>query len=122
MRGIYRFLKSTLLGGLVVLVPVAVILAVVGWVVQSALAVLMPVFEWLPDKSVGGVSLTALGILGVVVIGCFFAGLLAETAIIRRVSDHAEQFAQFVPGYALMKNVGTNLVGIESKHPVRTVL
>jgi uncharacterized membrane protein len=122
MRGIYRFLKSTMIGGLVVLVPVVVLGAIAIWAVQTALQVITPVFEWLPDKSIGGVSLTVLAAFGGLVAGCFLAGLLAETAIIRRLSAGAERLALSVPGYALMKNVGASLVGIEGKHPARTVL
>jgi uncharacterized membrane protein len=122
MRSIYKFLKSTIIGGLVVVVPVVVIGAIAAWAVETALRAIRPVMEWLPDKSVAGVSLTVvLGVLGVVV-GCFLAGLLAETAIIRRFGDLAERLALSVPGYALMKNVGANLVGIEGKHPAKTVL
>jgi uncharacterized membrane protein len=122
MQAIYRFLKSTIIGGLVVLVPVVVLGAIVAWVVQTAHKAIAPVLEWLPDKSIAGVSLTAvLAVIGLVV-GCFVAGLFAETAIIRRVGERAERLALFVPGYALMKNVGANLIGIEGKHPAKTVL
>jgi uncharacterized membrane protein len=122
MRSIYRFLKSTLIGGAVVLVPVVVVGAVVVWVLKTALNVVTPVFEWLPDKSIGGVSLTVLSAVLGLVAGCFLAGLLAETAILRRLNALAERLALSVPGYALMKNVGASLVGIEGKHPARTVL
>jgi uncharacterized membrane protein len=122
MRGIYRFLKSTVLGGLVVLVPVVVLVAIVVWAVQTAVQAIVPVFEWLPDKSVGGVSLTVLSAVLGLVAGCFLAGLFAETAIIRRLGERAERLALSVPGYALMKNVGASLVGIEGKHPAKTVL
>jgi uncharacterized membrane protein len=122
MRGIYRFLKSTILGGLVVLLPVAVLVAVCGWAVDIVLKVLAPVFAWLPDKSVGGVSLTMLTAIFAVIIFCFLAGVVAETALVRRLGDRAERIAMLVPGYALMKSVGANLVGIESSHPVKTVL
>jgi uncharacterized membrane protein len=122
MQGIYRFLKSTLIGGLVVLVPVVVLGAIVIWVVQTALQAITPVFEWLPDKSVAGVSLTALAAVLGLVLGCFLAGLFAQTAIIQRLGDKADRLALFVPGYALMKHVGADLVGIERKHPARTVL
>jgi uncharacterized membrane protein len=122
MRGIYRFLKTTLLGGLVFVVPVVTLGAIVVWVVDIAIKIALPLFEWLPDKSVAGVSLTvSAAVLGLVVC-CFLAGLFAETAILRRLGERAERLALFVPGYALMKNVGANLVGIESKHPVKTVL
>jgi uncharacterized membrane protein len=122
MRGIYRFLKSTTIGGIVFLVPVVVLSAVVIWAVTLAYQVVVPLFEWLPDKTVGGVSLTAVATLGGLIAACFVAGLIAETAILRRLGDRAERLALFVPGYALMKSVGANLVGIQSKRPVRTVL
>ena len=122
MGGIYRFLKSTLVGGLAVLVPVVALLAVIGWVTEIALKAILPVFEWLPDKSVGGVSLTVLAAIGTLVAGCFLAGLCAETAVIRFLGERAEWLALAVPGYALMKNVGASLIGIEGKRPLRTVL
>jgi uncharacterized membrane protein len=53
---------------------------------------------------------------------CFLAGLLAETAMLRGLGDRAERFAMMIPGYALMKDVGTSFVGIEGKNPVKTVL
>jgi uncharacterized membrane protein len=120
MRGIYGFLKSTLIGGGVVLLPVVVLLAIVGWAIDAAIKVIVPLFEWLPDKSVGGVSLTVLAAFGALIGICFFAGLLAETAILKRVGTRAERLALFVPGYALMKNVGANIVGVESN--VKTVM
>jgi uncharacterized membrane protein len=122
MRGIYRFLKSTTLGGLVVLLPLIALGAVVGWAANIAIRAISPVFEWLPDKSVGGVSLTLMFAVVSLVVGCFVAGLLAETAVLRGLGDRAERLALSIPGYALMKNVGANLVGIEGKHPVQTVL
>jgi uncharacterized membrane protein len=122
MQSIYRFLRSTLIGGLVFLVPVVVLGAIVGWAVEAALKVIAPVYAWLPDKSIGGVSLTLVSAVLGVVVSCFLAGLFAETAIIRRLGERAERLALSVPGYALMKNVGANLVGIEGKHPAKTAL
>jgi uncharacterized membrane protein len=98
MRGAYRFLKSTMVGGLVVLLPVVVLFAIVGWACQITLSLVLPVFAWLPDKSVGGVALTVLATVGSLVVCCFFAGLLAETTIIRRLTDLTEQLAMSVPG------------------------
>jgi uncharacterized membrane protein len=123
MRSVYRFVKSTLIGGLVILVPLAVVLALVGWAIDVTRKAVVPVFEYLPDKSIGGVSLVVLfAIVGLVAI-CFVTGLFAQSALIRFVHDRAERFAlRFVPGYALMKSVGVNLVGVEDKRPVKTVI
>jgi uncharacterized membrane protein len=122
MTGIYRFLKSTVIGGLLVLVPVVVLGAFLVWVVQTALKAIAPALDWLPEKSVAGVSLTLLIAVGGLVAGCFLAGLVAQTAIIQQLSGLADRFALFLPGYALMKHVGANIIGVEAKHPARTVL
>jgi uncharacterized membrane protein len=122
MHGIYRFLKSTTIGGLAVLLPLAVLLGIVVWAVQMALTVLMPLFKWLPDTSVGGVSLTLVAAILGMVICCFLAGIVAETTLARSLGGKAERLAMFVPGYAVMKNVGANLIGVEGKNPLRTVL
>jgi uncharacterized membrane protein len=122
MRGVSRFLKSTIVGGLVVLVPVTVLGAVLAWAIPMFLKIVVPVFDWLPDKSVGGVSLAVVVALISAVGGCFVVGLIAETALVRRLGTGADKLALFVPGYALMKHVGADVVGIERKNPVKTVL
>jgi uncharacterized membrane protein len=122
MSGVYRFLKSTILGGLVILVPLIVLLAILAWAADIALNIIKPVFEFLPDKSVGGVSLTMLAALGGLIGVCFLAGLVAETAIIRWAGVRLERLALLVPGYALMKHVGADMIGIQRKHPAKTVL
>jgi uncharacterized membrane protein len=122
MRGVYRFLKSTMIGGLVVLLPVVVLVAIVGWAVDLTVKVVTPVFAWLPDKSFGGVSLVMLIAFLTVIVGCFLAGIVAETALVRGLGRRAERLALLVPGYALMRSVGANLIGVEGKSPVRTAL
>ena len=106
MRGIISFLKSTLLGGVVVLLPIVVLLAIGAWAVNLAINGIEPVLEWLPDRSVGGVSLSALAAFGILIAVCFVAGLFAETAILKRVRDGAGRIALFVPGYALPRRRG----------------
>jgi uncharacterized membrane protein len=122
MRGIYRFVKSTIIGGLVVLLPLAVLAGIIAWAADMTIRAFKPLWEWLPDQSVGGVSLTLLAAIGGLVALSFLAGLVAETALVKRFGGVTERLALSVPGYALMKNVGANFVGIEGKNAVKTVL
>jgi uncharacterized membrane protein len=122
MRSIYRFLLSTLFGGLVVLLPLIALGAIVVWGGQIALQIISPLISLLPDQSVGGVSLTALWAVLALVASCFLAGLVAETAIIRGLGQYTERLALSVPGYALMKSVGASLIGVESKRLAKTVM
>jgi uncharacterized membrane protein len=122
MRSVYLFLRSTVIGGLVVLAPVVIFGALLVWVVETVQKVLAPLLRWLPEKSVAGVSLGLLIVVLGLVMVCFVAGIFAQMAVIRRVSERAERYALFLPGYALLKNVGANMIGIEGKHPAQTVL
>ena len=73
--------------------------------IDIVLKFVLPLFEWLPDQSFGGVSLAVLATFVSVVAGCFIAGLIAQTTLIRGLRDRAEQLALFVPGYAFRLNI-----------------
>src|ERR1700734_3366789 len=87
MQSVYRFLKATTIGGLVVMVPVVALGAILVWAIRTALEGVQPVFDRLPDKSFGGVSLALLSTVLALVGCCFIAGLFAETALIRYLVD-----------------------------------
>jgi uncharacterized membrane protein len=100
--------------------PLGALIAVAVWAIDLAVKAVLPVLAWLPDRSIGGVSLAVLVALSAVIGSCFVAGLLAETALVRGLGRRAERLATMIPGYALMKSVGTNLAGIDGG--VRTVV
>jgi len=122
MRGIYEFFKSTILGGIIFLLPLVVACALIAWAVETFRKTVMPMLKWLPDMTVGGVSLTLLAVIVLATACCFLAGLLAETAYLRGLGRYAERVALSIPGYALMKSVGADFVGIEGKNAVKTVV
>ena len=122
MRGLLGFLRSTVLGGVFVLLPLVVVGAFAVWAVEAVVTAVRPVIGWLPVQSVGGVSLALLAAVLGVVGCCFLAGMLAETALVRGLGRRAERLALSVPGYALMKNVGASMVGVDGHATVRTVV
>lgn len=123
MGKFYQFLKSTFIGGLLVLVPLGLLAFIVLKSIEVAHAAIEPVFTMLPFKSVGGVSLAVLAAVLVLLLACFLAGLLAQVALTRRLMDSIEQLILArIPGYALMKSVGENLVGMEGKAGRTTLL
>lgn len=122
IRGVYHFLRSTILGGLVVLVPLIVLASIVVWAINTAYRSIKPLLEYFPDRTIGGVSLTLLGVIAAGLLLCFLAGLCAETALVASLTKRAERLALSVPGYALMKNVGADYVGLKNNKPAKTVL
>jgi len=117
------FLKSTVVGGIFVLVPLVLISLAIGHALQVAYAIVHPFIQWLPVKSIGSVSLAFLVGIVAVVSSCFIAGLVARTAFSQWLVGSLEQLIlTFIPGYGLMKSTGQGWIGIEADGPHQPVL
>jgi uncharacterized membrane protein len=112
MRSLYRFLKTTLVGGLVVLVPVAVCAYIIVAVVKAVFRGLAPIAELLPAQSPGGIGLVGLLAIAIVVAMCFLFGLLVRTAGGRALGGWVEnRLFNLLPGYELIKRVTQQFAG-----------
>jgi uncharacterized membrane protein len=122
-RRFLNFLKSTFVGGLFVLAPLVVLLILVGKAVDVVYSALRPLFEYLPFHSTTQIALAAvLGVASVIVL-CFLAGLVARTALTRRLVRWIESMVlSNLPGYSLMKGVGASFVGADGSDGRQAVL
>lgn len=111
-----QFLKSTLVGGLLFVLPLLVVLLVVRHSVKLLAEALQPVAELLPARQFAGIVAADLLALAAVVFLCFAAGFFVGTGIGRRMNDRLEQIVlRKVPGYTLLKGAAHGLAGLESK-------
>lgn len=114
-RKTYSFLRTTAIGGLVFLLPLAVVGGLLGYLYNVVHAVYQPLREYIPVDDAYGVSLLfAIAVL-IVLILCFSCGLAARRAIGRKLSQTIEQKLVMVfPKYAIYKDiVAGNLGGDE---------
>lgn len=122
MRPSIQPLKTTLIGGVVLLLPVVVALAVVGQGIALVGKAAAPLIALLPDKSVGGVALATLATLALLLLLCFGAGLLARAALGRRLSESFEnRLHALYPRYTVFKGMTQGLAGSDA-HDLRVVL
>jgi uncharacterized membrane protein len=123
LRRLINFVKSTVVGGIFVLVPLVLLSIVLGQAATFAYEIIHPVVRIMPVKSVSTVSLAfGIAILAIVAV-CFLAGLVARTAVSQWLVGSLEQvIVAFVPGYGLMKSMGQGWVGISAKEPHQSVL
>ncbi len=91
MNSLYRFVKTTVVGGLVVLVPVAVCAYMIVAAVKVVLSALAPVAKFLHVQSFGGIVAVELVAVLVVVAVCFFFGLFVQTAGGRTIGSWFEK-------------------------------
>lgn len=123
MRGLYRFLTSTVLGGLVVLLPLAILGYFTFRGVELAHSVIKPLMKWLPFDSVAGVSLTLVAAVIALIGVSFLAGLLAQSSLVQGSLGVLERYIlSNIPGYTLMKQVGESFAGRGNAENRRSVL
>lgn len=101
-----KFLKTTVIGGLFFLVPVAAIVVLAGKALHLMMAVAEPVARVLPIDSFGGVAIVNILAALAVLLVCFLAGLIGQTKPAKKFASGVENaLLSKVPGYSLAKGV-----------------
>jgi uncharacterized membrane protein len=115
-----RFLRTTAIGGAIFLLPLIVVAALVGQVVPIVLSIAEGLGTVLPDavKTVGGITLLVLMAVGILLLLCFAAGVLARVSLSRRISDAFERkLLLLFPRYAIIKDQMADSIGGEHTRP-----
>jgi uncharacterized membrane protein len=116
------FLKTTIMGGLLFLLPIVVVVIVLGQALQLARKVAQPISKLLPDVVLGIGGITVLAVL-VLVLFSFLAGLVAHTNTGKRIMQQFENsILGNIPQYQLMKSMAEGLAKVESAEGVKPVL
>jgi uncharacterized membrane protein len=119
MRQVLSFLKSTLVGGLLVVVPVWVLVVLVVKVAGEAEGVVRPITAWLPE----GVQYPQLLAAGVLLGACFLLGLAVRTAVGRYARAVVERhLLERVPGYTTLRGMSEQLADMNREEGFRAAL
>ena len=112
MKGLVNFLRTTLLGGLLFLVPLVAFIFIVQKALVLAQKLVHPIATHLPMKSLLGLETPRFIAIGVLVLFCFLAGLLAKARFAQRSVVWLEDTVlSFIPGYEFIKSMATMTVG-----------
>ena len=117
------FLKATIGGGLLFLLPVVLVVIVLGHAMRLAGRAAQPISELLPVDAVVGVGgVTVLAVLVLVFIS-FIAGLIARTNGGKRIMRWSENsLLGALPQYQLLKSMAQGLAQVESAEGVTPAL
>jgi uncharacterized membrane protein len=117
------FLKATLVGGLLFLLPVVLIVIVLSHAMQLAAKVAKPISSLLPAETVIGVpGETCLAVLLLILLS-LGAGLVARTNAGKRIMSWFENsLLGGLPQYQLMKSMAEGLAHVESVESVHPAL
>jgi uncharacterized membrane protein len=122
MKSFSRFLRATLTGGVLFLLPIVLLTLIIGKAFSFMKKITDPLGEKLPDIIFGldGRALLALFFLIAV---CFFSGLLFQSKKAKNLIGGLEtNVLSYVPGYSMIKSLASDAVGEKSESNLATVL
>jgi uncharacterized membrane protein len=118
-----EFIKTTIRGGVLFLIPVIILVAVFKQAHQLIGKIAGPIFAHVPVERVVGIAVLDLLTLAVVLLVCFLAGLAAKTrAATRFVSSLETEFLSKIPAYDLAKTKLTGQLRFEEAEDLHPVL
>lgn len=121
-----HFLKTTVIGGAVFLLPLVIVLMLLGYALGMAASVIQPILDatgldlWGNIAGIGLVSvIAALVLVGI----CFLAGLVARTAVGDALTNWIERSVLGqLPQYQMMKSMAAAFGHLESVQGLTPVL
>lgn len=115
MKRWQSYIGLTLLGGLMVALPIAIFIFLLQWLVGLITGLIAPISHWLASWAPMGEQVAdLLGVL--VVLGVFFlVGLAVKTSIGRWIHNRVDSWlSRFAPGYSTIREVVMQFVGGEN--------
>ncbi|HEX9206658.1 MAG TPA: DUF502 domain-containing protein [Steroidobacteraceae bacterium] len=123
MDAIKNFLKATLVGGLLFLVPAVLLLVLMRHAMQFAGKIAEPIAAALPgSQSMGSAVITLVAVLVLLAIA-LIAGLIAKSPTGRRITAWFEEsILGGLPQYRMVKSMAEGLAQIETGVGMKPVL
>lgn len=108
MKRIAEFTRTTLIGGLLIVLPIYVTLLLLAKTVSGLLALLSPITGQIPADVELRAVLAAVILVGV----CFVAGLVVRTGLGLRAKNALERtLLEKIPGYSLVRGLTGRVTG-----------
>ncbi len=123
MKPVVDFMKTTIVGGLLFLVPAVLIILLVKNALELAIKILKPIERLLPIEDIAGVAVEHLLAVVSILLVCFLAGLAARTSPGAKLNAWLERaILRRVPGFGLIKRVTREMVNMESQSDLSVAL
>jgi uncharacterized membrane protein len=118
-----QFIRTTLIGGALFLVPLVVVVVLVVKAFQLTKVAATPVAQLIPIESIAGIALVEIVTGVILLLGCFIAGMFARSAWGRSVQLRLDALLlQVFPGYAWIKGITGEISDAEAEQILKPVL
>ncbi|MBI1374216.1 MAG: DUF502 domain-containing protein [Phycisphaera sp.] len=113
MQAIKRFIKTSLIGGLIVLLPLGILAAVFSWIYGVLKGLVEPFTRRIMESNPTVEENVAVVLVLAIIVGlCFVIGVLVRTSVGRFMHEQFEKRVMKVaPGYKLIKETVLQFLG-----------
>lgn len=114
MKRLRSFVSITLIGGFMVILPIAIFLWLVEWLLGVLRSIIQPLSHWLVEQT--AFTNAMADVLGVLLLLCsfFLIGLFIKTSVGEWVHDQLDAWlTRLAPGYKTIREVVSQLLGGE---------
>jgi len=122
MDKLKSFLKTSLLGGVVVILPIAIVISVTLWLFNLISGLIEPLTRLLIKDSQLNEYIAEITVIALILAACFFVGVLVRTRLggfLYRLIEH--RILKLAPGYSMVKETVTQVFGRKSESPFSSV-
>ena len=117
MKSLIKFVKTTVFGGLVVVIPIAVIIIVMADFFDKLVKMTAPLTAKMPFGVFTNAILATLVVVLFILAIFFIAGLLFNTFWGRSAKNWLEEsFFEHIPMYSTLKDLTKRVIGIENSN------
>ena len=114
MKGFFQLIKTTIIGGLIFLVPIIIMVAILGKAFELMILVAKPLSAWIPLDSIGGVALANILAVLAILLCCLIAGFVAKGNAAKSLLNSVEsKLLVAIPGYSFVKGMTDSLKSSE---------
>ena len=117
-----RFIKTTVLGGILFLVPIVAFIVIFGRALQFTHKIAAPIAGLLGVDTIAGIAVTELIAIVILVLVCFLAGLTAKRPRVKQwVQSLEANVLGKIPAYELLKTKAESALNFENSEEIRSV-
>ena len=121
MNRIKAFVKNSLLGGLVVILPIAILLFVFKWIFDLVTDIIQPLTSIVMEKSHLRGILADILVISIISTVCFIVGVIIKTRFGKFIHGGLEnRILKVAPGYSTIKEIVIQFFG-NKKSPFSSV-
>lgn len=106
------FIRTSLLGGLIVLLPITILIFTFNWLFNLIRRMINPLTQWVMERGPNQEFVATLIALGLILGICFVVGVVVRTQVGKFIHEQMEKrLFRVAPGYNLVKETVMQFLG-----------